>query len=509
MKVVLVQAPENWIVKAYLPNLGALYIAAYLEAHGHHVHYLDANAQKMSVDETVQKVKMLQPDVIGVSAHTHNRFKAIELIAKLKEKIGVPIIAGGAHFGRAPQDALLHVPGIDVIFREEGEATTAELMDAIENKKDFQTIRGINYRDASGKLMQTPPREFLKNLDELPFPAYHLIDFSKYDAHLEDEVMAQDGEKTKTIGVVSGRGCPNECEFCTDAGFKAFRLRSPKNFVDELEIMHTRYGFNAFDIWDDTFTIDRRHVEAVCHEIKERKLDIQWYARARVNTVNREILDTMHGAGCRIIGYGVESGSQKVLNIMKKRITVEQVLLAVQATADAGIKCKTFWMHSLPGETLADVKMTLDLMKKVWKISDPGKTPPPHANFATLYPGTALEFRAKQEGFFPENFSWNTYYEFAAPKLINMDATVPLYEQPNLKIEQILAFCYSQNTGFVEMVRKSWRATKRIKNMKDLRAMIRIGMGYFVRPNIDETPSLFTNEMKKEPVNANPILAGK
>ena len=338
------------------------------------------------------------------------------------------------------------------------------------------------------QLVQTPPREFLQNLDDLPMPAYHLVDFSKYDATLEDEVFDRSGSRTRTTGIISGRGCPNECEYCTDAGFKAFRLRSPRKFVDEIEFLHSRYGFNAVDIWDDTFTIDRRHVEAVCQELLRRNLDIQWYARARVNTVNRELLQLMHKAGCRVIGYGVESGSQKVLNIMKKRITIPQVFAAVEATVESGIQCKTFWMHSLPGETLEDVKMTLDLMKKVWKISDPGKSPPPHANFATLYPGTALEFRAKQEGLFPDGFSWNRYFEFSAPKLINMDPTVPLYEQPSLKIEQILAFCYKQNVGFGEMLQKALRAHKRVKNVSDLKAMARIAAGYFLPGARSKTP---------------------
>jgi len=479
MKVVLATCPENWITKKYLPSLGLLYIASHLGSQGHKVIIVDAPAERYTIEETAKKIASHNPDAVGITGTTHNRFNAIRVMNKLKELMpNVPIITGGSHFGRAPIDALQNVPAIDVIFREEGEVTTEELLEAFEKGTDMKNIRGISFRDKDGRIIQTPPREYLKDLNLLPPPAWHLLDFSKYDeTYLEGENLIQSEERTKAVGIISGRGCPNECIFCTDAGFKTFRLRSPTLFVDEIEILNKKYGFRGFDIWDDTFTIDRKHVFAVCDEIMKRGLDIKWYARSRANTINSEILAYMKKAGCAIVGYGAESGSQRILNIMRKRITVQQIIDAVDMTIKNGMTCKTFWIHSFPGETLYDIKLTIDLMRKVYKMAGHPEAPP-HANFATIYPGTALEFIAKQEGFFPPGFSWNKYIEFPQPKLVGMDATVPLYEQKWLTIVQILAFAYRYNNKPKKLVRKVIRGFVRSRNINDIKSLAKMGRDY-------------------------------
>lgn len=481
MKIVLSTAPENWMnMGRYLPSLGLLYIAGSMEAAGHKVEIVDAYINNYDVEKTAQVITSKHPDIIGVTATSHNRFKAMALMNRLKElNPGVPIFTGGKHFGRVPEDTLINVPSVDFVFISESELPPAEVATAIEKGEDYSVVRGLAFRE-NGKVKFTSHPIPVRDINTLAPPAWHLLEMSKYETYLEGEEFLEGQKKTKAIGLISSRGCPNLCNFCQDASTVPFRLRKPELFVDEVEMIYNKYGIRGFDFWDDTFTLVRKHVYGICEEIKRRQLDVKFYVRARVDTVDREMLEEMKSAGCAIIGYGVESGSQKILDIMHKRITIPQVLDAVKITKESGMTCKTFWMHSLPGETLEDIRMTLDLMKKVYRMVAGNHEVPPHANFATIYPGTELEQIARNEGYLlPSDFSWNKYIEFPQPKLINYDATVPLYENRHLKISEILAFCYRYSISKPEMVKRGLRGLKRCRSPEDFKTLMNIGYGYF------------------------------
>lgn len=487
MKIVLSTSPENWMnMGRYLPSLGLLYIAGSMEAAGHKVKVVDAYIDGLDVEKTAQKIKSFQPDIVGITATSHNRFNAIPLMDRVKELTGATIFTGGKHFGRVPEDTLNTCKGVDIVFMSESEIPPAEVATAIEQGKDYSTVMGIAYRE-DNKVKFTFPAKPVMDINTLPSPAWHLLDMSKYETYLEGEAFLEGEAKTKAIGVMSSRGCPNLCSFCQDANAVPFRLRDPKLFIDEIEMIYKKYGIKGFDIWDDTFTVVKHHVYDICKEIKQRKLDIKFYVRARVDTVNADMLRELKSAGCAILGYGVESGSQKILNIMHKRITIPQVLDAVKLTVDSGMTCKTFWMHSLPGETLEDIKMTLDLMRRVYKMVGTEEIPA-HANFATIYPGTELEMIARKEGLIPKDFSWNKYVEFPQPKLINYDATVPLYENPNLKVSEILAFCYRYNTSKSGMMKKGIRGLTRVRSLEDIKHMAVMGREYLFAKQLETLP---------------------
>lgn len=198
------------------------------------------------------------------------------------------------------------------MLRGEGEITVVELLDTHFNKGDLNKMLGIAYK-RSGEIINNPKRPLIENLDSIHMPAWHLFNLSKYKAVLEGEY------KTRSIGVISSRGCPNQCSFYANASFwNTLRLHSPKNFVDGVEFLHKEYNYQSFDFWDDTITLVREHILDICQEIINRGLDIVWYARARVDTVDEEMLKTMKKAGCRIISFGVESGSKNILKNIKK-----------------------------------------------------------------------------------------------------------------------------------------------------------------------------------------------
>ena len=401
-KIILVIPPYKESKKGHLPLLSIGYIASFLEKNGYQIKIIDAIALDIGVEETADLILKENPDAVGLTTVSSSRFSAIKIIKLLKDKNkGLFIFVGGRHFHSVWQESLRDIPEIDVLVRGEGEATSLELLEAYFSGRDFKEIRGICFRLA-GEIVCTGQRPSI-NLDDLPMPAWHLFDLSLYHNTLEGE------RKTRAVGVISSRGCPNECTFCANNSFqRTLRLRNPKKFVDELEFLKNIYGYNGFDIWDDTLTMSRNHVLEICDEIIKRKINIIWYARARVNTVDEEILKKMKQAGCRIIGFGIESGSELILKKIKKYVTLDQIKKAVYLSSKLGFITKCWFIQGLPTETLNDVKKTKDLMRQLKNYGALfGSTVMNFTNFPILYPGTPMTDEAFREEIIPKEFSWN------------------------------------------------------------------------------------------------------
>ncbi|MCK5594673.1 radical SAM protein, partial [bacterium] len=259
---------------------------------------------------------------------------------------------------------------------------------------------------------------------------------------------------------------PSSCVFCSNSiwGKKSYRMKSPLKFVDEIEFLYKKYGFKGFDFWDDTLTLSKNHILGICDEILRRELKIEWYARARVNTVNKEILLSMKRAGCVAIGYGIESGSPKVLEAIKKKITISQIKQAVKDTADIGIISKNFFMFSLPKEQEEDILMTINLMKELVSYSSTVTTP---YALTLIYPGTELEKLAKSRGILSQNFSWNTYTEFSKSRLYGENKTIPFYEE-QLSLEKVKSILRRNLVSKGDFFQKAKRRLSRIRNFHDI-----------------------------------------
>jgi len=283
-KVILVIPPQEKFTKDYLPSIGIGYLASSLEKAGYEVKIIDSHIEGFNEEETVATVLEEDPDAVGMTCNSHNRFHAISVCRGIKEKSdnSVLVCVGGCHFSPIAEQTLKDVPEIDVVVRQEGEETFIELLNHYFQKKPLEEVLGITFRK-DGKVISNPSRSFISNLDDLPSPAWHLFKLEKYNARLEGE------DRTRSIGVMSSRGCPNACSFCVNSAFwqRMFRKRSPKKFVDEVEFLYRNYGYRGFDFWDDTITIDKNHINEICKEIIRRKLNTIWYARARVNTVDQ------------------------------------------------------------------------------------------------------------------------------------------------------------------------------------------------------------------------------
>lgn len=392
MKVVLVNPPltrdEQCAslreVANVLPPLGMGYIAAVLEKNNFEVKIVDCRPFNISVQKLVTILKKENPDIIGFTATVLSIKHATEAAKAIRKELpDCKIILGGAHITSLPQETMQN-GGFDIGVIGEGEYTFLDL--AKNNFKNLDRIKGIIYMKGD-KWKMTEPRPFIQNLDELPFPARHLYPpLSKYTP------VPASYKKLPLGHIITSRGCPFQCIFCDRKVFgNRFRAHSPKRVVDEIEHVLKVHGAREIKFFDDTFTMDPKRVVEICDEIKRRKLDFSWSCLTRVDRVSKSILQKMKSAGCWQVAYGLESGDQRILNIMKKGITLEQSRNAVKWGKEAGLNIRVFFVIGMPGETLQSIRRTVAFAKSLDVDVVTFYT-------VTVYPGNELYQIAKKEG---------------------------------------------------------------------------------------------------------------
>ncbi len=325
------------------------------------------------------------------------------------------------------------------------------------------SIRGISFRDGT-RVVRNPDRGPISNLNQLPFPARHLFQLHKYNAQLE----GMEGKDFRSTSIMTSRGCPNACVFCANSAFwkQVFRRRAPMSVVDEIEHVVSSYGISGFDVWDDTFTVNKKHVIQICDEIIKRGLDIQWYARVRVNTVNKTILTKMKKAGCISLSFGVESGSPKILRVIKKNISLDQVRDVSRACDELSLYAKAFFMVNHPQETLEDVGKTMDFIDELI-LNYTNITP--IVGTTLIYPGTALERIAELEGHLAPDFSWTADFFSERNKKFGTSPFVPVYE--NIPLENLNAYIDRRKKTTL-LIRKGLKSIKKIRRPKELYSYI-------------------------------------
>lgn len=484
-KIVFIIPPQSGAKKEHLPSVGIAYLAAVMEKNGCQVKIIDSHAAGFDVKQTIQEALAERPFLVGISANSHNRFKAIEVINGIKSSNpSIYIVAGGHHFSPAAEDAISNIPSLDVVVRNEGEMILPRLVQSlIENSglnpEKLRSVRGLTFRDGK-EVVSTPDEVFIENLDELPYPAWHLFNLDSYNARLEGMT------KHRAIGVMSSRGCPHACIFCANNTFwqRRFRRFSPSRFVDEVEFLYRQHGFHAFDFCDDTMTMLRPHVEEICNQIIQRKLPIVWYARARVDTVDRPLLLLMKQAGCRAIGFGVESGSDNIIKTINKQISLLQVKEIAAICRDLKLNTKFFFVYGLPQEEKEDLELTFSLMSELASYSQNIHC---YSGIIRIYPGTQLEKLAKKEGSLPLDFSWHQPVNFEINHKFNADPIIPLYQNKLLPLPQIADMIQSwesariKNQPFNILVKKGFRLIFSSRSLKEIRNILNIVVLKYVK----------------------------
>jgi len=434
-KIVFLVPPDIFITKTYAPPLGLASLAAVLKSSGYEVEIIDALAERLSQKSFMNRVRKSDGDVFGMTCITDFRFTVFKTAKMIKSVFpDSKVVLGGPHVFSTDVQTLETVKDVDIIVRSEGEESIVEIADALKRGASLSGIRGITFRRGS-RIIRNEDRPFIKDIDKLPMPARELLPFDRYNPTLEVT------HNRKCTSVVFSRGCPYQCVFCANRRLwrSSFRKRSVDKVIDEMRMLVDDYNISAFDIWDDTFTMDKKWLKEVCNGMIREGMDTLWYCRGRVNNIDRETVLLMKKAGCRAVLLGVESGSQRVLDVIRKAITVEQAKRSIKTCIDNGVSVKTGFMVNHPTETLNDVRKTMRLIKYFRDISGgdsskikiiPGPT--------RIYPGTDIESMAKKSGKLPADFNWAKPYYNPKYLLWNSSPYLPLYEE--IPLEKLTEF---------------------------------------------------------------------
>lgn len=394
-----------------------------------------------------RQLQKLKPSFLAISQWTHNRHKSMEL-ARVARRLnpGCVIVMGGGHATFQPEAILQPGSPVDFVLMGEGEQTLLELAGYLtEGRAKFADVRGIAFR-IGDTVVTTPPRVLLSDLDSLPFASRYL----EYSIGVDQDVQAE--------FIVTARGCPSACTFCSSPAFwkRRVRYRSPENIVDEILSIRDRYGLIYFSMRDDTFTADRRRTIDICRLLIERRAHIMWNCQSRVTALDEEVLVWMKRAGCECVQIGVESGSPRVLTMLGKEITSVQVEHAAAAVRRAGISLSVYLISDVPGETEEDRVATIALMRRV--RPDDGYVSP-----LAYYPGTRLFLDAIDKGrvsvdIFQKNRDPAVYASpqpvGASRKLLQSFGGIPVYGRELKRLKRLLGYCYVTNAMAGEYFRQ-------------------------------------------------------
>jgi len=396
-KILLVNPPGTEQEGFNNPPLGLLYLAGTLLKGGHDVQVIDGCQEGR--DSIVARIEVFKPDIVGITCLTPGRKRAIDIAALAKSfNPGTITVLGGAHPTIMHRQLLENYGEIDVVVIGEGEHALLEIADGV----DFDRISGLAYRDGSGRPVKTAARAYRTDLDDIPFPAWHLLDLSRYPARSDGRIGLVNGvdiEKEPRISVIFSRGCTGHCDFCSTWWiWRGWRRRSAKNMADELELLVSRHGIRSFCFADDAMTIDRQATIELCDEILARGLRIAFTITTRTDCVDPEMLRKLKAAGCYVVNFGIETGSARLLESMCKENDIETAERAIQMAQDSGISVTALIIVGNVGETEETVRETVEFLKRS-KPDNIGSV-----GGLWVLPGTKLYQRCKREGLVDDSF---------------------------------------------------------------------------------------------------------
>lgn len=378
MKILLISPPTVSVIKSVIgttgPPLGLAYIAAVARDKNHEVRIIDSLAQNFTFDDVREIVQRFCPDLVGVTATTSMIPDACRVAEIVKKESGTtPVVIGGPHASFVPDKTLQECANIDYVVRGEGEITFSHLLEYFSGKRAIRDVRGISFRTQNG-IYNAPSEELIGNVDELPKPALDLLPMRKYKVG-----------RSEFGTILTSRGCPYNCSFCSSSFQfgKLWRGHSAERVMEELKDLVYLYGKKEIEFLDDTFTLDLKRSRKITEMIKEEKLDIHWSASARANLFNAEIAKSIKHAGAHTIFFGIESGTQRVLNSMGKGITLDMATRAVRNAKNADLNSLGSFVIGFPDETREEIKETISFSRKLG-LSFAQYT------IATPYPGTRL-----------------------------------------------------------------------------------------------------------------------
>ncbi len=377
MKVLLVNCPIRERAPPYTLNLGLGYLTAVLRKANHEVEMLDINGYRYDRDQVEENIKELNFDMVCtggiITMYKYLKFLTAALKKYHPEK---PIVLGGNIADEIPHLLFKHTKA-DVLMLGETEVTICELADALEKNTPIKNVDGLAYME-NGSITYTATRELIDNIDSIPFPEYDLFPVETYMANYKEI-----SKNYRVIPMIITRGCPFVCKFCYHSFMnKKARFRSADNIIAEMKIMKEKYKINGIQFYDDLFLLNRKIVEELCEKMIGEKLNLKWHCLTRLEFIDEKLILKMRKAGCFSISYGIESGSQTILDNMKKGINIQKAKELYKRIKSLGLKSAGTLMVGYPGENMKTIRESVDFCKEVGL--------PAQFFFATPFPGTPL-----------------------------------------------------------------------------------------------------------------------
>jgi anaerobic magnesium-protoporphyrin IX monomethyl ester cyclase len=467
MKVLLINPPRFYELigknpaiiennRGYNPPLGILSLAGYLEkTTKYDIEVLDTQPYEYGYNELRNILGKKMGDVVGITTMTFTLIDVIKTVTLVKQlSPETKVVLGGPHVHISPNETI-NLPGVDFLVQGEGEKTFLKLLNNLNNPDMLEQIPGLVFK-RNGTIVNTGISPITQDLDELGFPARHLVDVTRYTSLL--------GKDNVITTMFTSRGCPYRCIFCdrpSSPVLSGFRWRSAKHVADEMEEC-INLGIREAFIYDDTFTIRKDRVFELCEEIKKRKLKFRWDVRAHVNTVTPGLLHAMRDAGCERIHYGMEAGNNRILKVIKKNTTIERVKQVIQWTKDVNMEILTYFMIGHPTETIEDIRDTMELAKQL----DPNYV---HFTIFCPYPATEAYFQGLKSGILKEDV-WRKFS--ANPK---EDFELPFWEE-NFTADELRTLLVQAYKGFYARPYYILKNVARIRSMREFKRKVRAGL---------------------------------
>jgi len=427
MKILLINPPQTFFPgsdppAANLP-LGLLYVAAGLDEAGYETEILDAfmtdssfrkigdiTEVGMPYERIKEEIRRRKPDIVGIANPFTCQVEHAVRVADIVKEVDPSIltVVGGPHVTVVPVEFLEEAGNVDIVVIGEGEHTMLDIVRFFEGREKIDDVQGIAHRK-DDKVLLNSPRPFNKNLDELPYPAYHLVDMEQY---LDPKKIEYRSFQSRALSMITSRGCPFNCSFCSvnlHMG-KTFRAHSADYIVDHIEHVVNKYRVKTIYFEDDNLTFDIKRFEAICDKIIEKDIKFQWETPngVRADYLTLDLLKKMKKSGCQSVFVGIESGDQYVLdNIIGKSLKLKNVIKFAEMCKKIGLKTGAFYVIGFPGETKENMKNTVEFALMLKRKYDVGM----HLLFATPLYGTRLYEECKKKGYIREELTPRAFAE--------------------------------------------------------------------------------------------------
>ena len=378
------------------PPLGILYIASVLGGAGVEVSALDHAAGGLKLEEAADWAVKEDPDILGLSVLASSSLTGPRIAEEVKNRNpDITVVFGNHHATFNAERILKKYPHVDAIVRGEGEETALEIVNCVKEERDLKDVPGVTYRD-KGRIVSNPDRPLIKNIDSLPFPDRGLVDAEYHNTTIGINVAPK-----KFTSFVSSRGCAFKCRFCNCGSMarNRWRPRSVQNILDELHLLSSE-GYEQVMFVDDNLILNQKRIIKLCQRMRKERIDIEWMCEGRVDHASHSMFREMVRAGCRLMYFGIESGTQKVLDYYDKRITPEQSEKAVANARKAGVDLIIgSFIIGAPYETRRDIRRTLDFASRL-------NLDIPQINILGVYPGSSIWDEFKERGLLDEDEHW-------------------------------------------------------------------------------------------------------